>query len=323
MQNIIQIDQLEKLFSREVIDRYNRVSSAEAPKDKPERMSELIHEFHEILKQDEEFIPAYNNLAELYIRQGDINQAMTNLKKGLELIQKNNPKSQAFGPEMQLMLRLNASIAVYRSGPEQQGLLLKLLYEWPREDNPLSPEHAALGSYLAGYAWYQSNTPQKALAYLEFARPYYDRDAFVNRALADLYYQNGDYPKAVAVYESLTEEDLSFQERQRYGMALLRAGEFDKSELHLTRLLDDYLAQSPRREEHEKFLQAINEKKRNFDTEQLQKRIQELEKEQSNEDTRELGVLYVLKGEYQKALSFFNKAAQRFKEKIQPSSHKN
>jgi uncharacterized protein HemY len=87
--------------------------------------------------------------------------------------------------------------------------------------------------------------------------------------------------------------------------------------------LDDYLAQSPKREEHEKFLQAINEKKRNFDTRELQKRIQELENEQSQEDNRELGVLYVLKGEYQKALSFFNKAAQKFKKKIQPGRYEN
>lgn len=322
MSNIIKIQDLEKLFSKEIISLYNKANDSQTTLGEQEKI------YATIITKAPEFLPAYNNLGELQIQNGQHEQAIQTLRQGLEKHQagqnsKDNKdheeKIKIFGQEMVLMLRLNMAVAVNGVSNIQYDLLSKILMDWPLTDNPLVTEHAAHGSFLYGQALYFKQQYALALPHLEFAYENLNRPGQVQAMLADAYYQAEKFSESAQLYESFVDKKSDFNLRQRRGMALLRGGKFDQAEKVFTELLDEFLDKSGRRKEYEAMLAEINAKKNANRTDEADKKIQEIETNKDlseDQKDRELGFLYIMKGEYNKAMSFLGKAAKKIKQKF-------
>lgn len=323
MSNIIKIQDLEKLFSKEIISLYNKANDS---KTSPAEQKKI---YATIITKAPEFLPAYNNLGELQIQNGQYEQAIQTLRQGLEKHQASQKskdklkdyedKTKIFGQEMVLMLRLNMAVAVNGVSNIQYDLLSKILMDWPLSGNPLVTEHAAHGSFLYGQALYFKQQYELALPHLEFAYENLNRPSQVQSMLADAYYQAEKFSESAQLYESFVDKKSDFNLRQRRGMALLRGGQFDQAEKVFTELLDEFLDKSGRRKEYEAMLAEINAKKNANRSDEANKKIKEIEKNKDlpqDQKDRELGFLYIMKGEYNKAMSFLGKAAKKIKQKF-------
>ncbi len=300
-------------FGKEFIDAYNKIS------DKVQTDPLL---YDAMIEKHPEFVPAYNNKAEILIRTNQSLPAIEILKKGLEILSQNQELSEIFGSDLLLAIRLNLAVAVKKyNGDLTQ--IRKILHSWPLVARAGNESIISQGSYLFGEALYLQGSLAEAIPYLEQAKTFFqkhDEASYINEWLMNAYYQTEAFDKAIPLLDKSVTKSSPFDLRQKQGLAHLRAGNFKKAEALLVDLLNDFLDQSGKREQYEKFLEELNRKKNEkAELERVDREILTLEKQrgQNNPETeRELGFLYLLRGEYDKAKNFFQNALVNMKSRI-------
>lgn len=304
------LKKLEQHFSADIINRYN---------ESLKNNESALQIYDEILKKEPRFLPAYNNKSEILIRKNEENEAVKTIKAGLDIINKDKELENIFGKNVLYALRLNLAIASKKLNYNSD-IIAKILQNWPAKPNGIPQDLLVRGSFLYGESLFQLSKYAEAVPHLEISSSFFtkpEEQNYIQNLLANSYYFSGQFDKALPYFDKLVNDNSSFELRQRKGMVYLRAGKYKQAENILTHLLEEYLEKSGRRESLEKFLQEINQKKyAQLNVEDIDNRIKKLEQSKDQEIEKEMGFLYLFKGEYNRAKSLLEKSVHSFSKKI-------
>jgi tetratricopeptide (TPR) repeat protein len=255
---------------------------------------EAINEYRRAINLHPDFVAAYNNIGEIYARQGDAEAAITSYLDALKI-------------DQHYRVLLNLGVEHYNRKNYTQAL--KYFTESVRRE-PSFLE----GNYYLGLVHYSQENYKKAEKFLLDVVRVDERHLKANYLLSHIYYEWKQYRKAIACLDRIKDlaDDKSFINRY-YGFCYFYLGMYD----HAVKYLTDALECRPDYARFKKYLEKLNYESKMKEIGDLEEAITDLEEDMAARepqvlDLTKLSMLYIFKGEYKKA----EKLLQSYKKKL-------
>src|SRR6056297_135560 len=250
-----------------------------------------LNEYMKAIEIHPTFIEAYNNMGEIYSRIGQRDLAIRNYQKALKI-------------ERNHRVLLNIGVEYYNTGDNQKAL------KFFTESIELKKNFLE-GNFYTGMAWFNLKDYKKAEKYFNVVTGYEKKHLKANYLLAYIYYEWKKYAKTIECLDRIRDiaDDTVFLNRY-YGFCYYHLGDFDKAVSYLTVALES----SPRYSKFKNYLKSLTYENKLKEIGDVEGKIQEMEEKimDSKPSLREythLSMLYIFKGEYQKAESLLQGVA--------------
>jgi tetratricopeptide (TPR) repeat protein len=257
-------------------------------------LDEAINEYRRAIDRHPDFVAAYNNIGEIYARQGDAEAAITSYLDALKI-------------DQHYRVLLNLGVEHYNRKNYAQAL------KYFTESVKREPRFLE-GNYYLGLVHYSQDNYKKAEKFLLEVVAVDQRHLKANYLLSHIYYEWKQYRTAIECLDRIKDlaEDKSFINRY-YGFCYFYLGLYD----HAVKYLTDALECRPEYARFRKYLEKLTYENKMKEIGDLEEAITELEgdmaaREPQVIDLTKLSMLYIFKGEYKKA----EKLIQSYKKKL-------
>ena len=242
-----------------------------------------LNEYRKAIKMYPAFIEAYNNIGEIYSKMGNTEGAISTYKQALEI-------------NRNYRVLLNLGVEYYNQGDYDTALLH--FYESVSQKADFLEGH-----FYAGMANFNRKEYKKAEMHFSEVTKLDVAHAKANYLLSYIYYEWKDYNRALVCLDRIknSTEDRAFVNRY-YGFCLYHLGKYNESIQYLSIALES----SEKYAQFKDYLKSLTYENKMREIGDLDARIGEMETQMTetkpslSEFTR-LSMLYIFKGEYQKA----------------------
>jgi tetratricopeptide (TPR) repeat protein len=255
---------------------------------------EAIREYRRAIDLHPDFVAAYNNIGEIYTRQGDAEAAITSYLDALKI-------------DKHYRVLLNLGVEHYNRKNYPQAI------KYFAESVAREPSFLE-GNYYLGLVHYTQENYKKAEKFLLDVIRVDERHLKANYLLSHIYYEWKQYRRAIECLDRIRDlaDDKSFINRY-YGFCYFYLGMYD----HAVKYLTDALECRPEYARFKKYLEKLTYESKMKEIGDLEEAITELEgdmaaREPQVIDLTKLSMLYIFKGEYKKA----EKLIQSYKKKL-------
>jgi len=253
-----------------------------------------LKEYRRAISVHPEFVAAYNNIGEIYARRGESEKAISSYLEALKI-------------NKHYRVLLNLGVEHFNRNNYAQAL------EYFTESLSREPLFIE-GNYYAGLVYYNQDSHKKAEKYFLKVLEADTMHLKANYLLSHIYYERKEYRKALECLDRIkdTAEDKSFINRY-YGFCCFYLGRYDDAVKHLTAALEC----RPEYAGLKKYLKKLTYENKMKEIGNLEEAIRELEhdiaiREPGVIDLTKLSMLYIFKGEYNKAENLI----QSYKKKL-------
>lgn len=250
-----------------------------------------LNEYMKALEIHPTFIEAYNNMGEIYSQLGDRDLAIHNYKKALKI-------------ERNYRVLLNLGVEYYNTG--DYSTALKFFHE-----SIELKKNFIEGNFYTGMAYFNKKEFKSAEKYFNIVVQQDGKHLKANYLLAYIYYEWKKYAQTIECLDRIHDiaDDRMFLNRY-YGFCYYHLGDYEKAVNFLTEALEA----SPRYSKFKNYLKGLTYENKMKEIGDLDGKIKEMEKKMmdvkpSLREYTHLSMLYIFKGEYQKAESLLQGVA--------------
>jgi len=245
--------------------------------------SVALNEYQQAITMYPYFVEAYNNMGELYSIMGERELAISTYNRAL-------------GIEKNHKILLNLGVEYYNTGNYKSALSYFL-------DSISENVNFIEGHYYTGLASYNLKNYETAEKHLFNVISEDRKHQKANYMLSHIYYEWKEYQKVVDCLEAIWDafEDKSFLNKY-YGFCCYHLGKFDEA----VKYLKEAIQTLPKYEQFRQYLESMTYENKVQEIGDIEKAIENLEKEMMSaepklRDITKLSMLYIFKGENQKA----------------------
>jgi len=245
-------------------------------------MTALI-EYRKAIKIYPRFIEAYNNIGEIYSRQGNRNLAITTYLQALDI-------------ERNYRVLLNLGVEYYNNREYRTALNFF-------EESLAKNENFNEGNFYTGITYFNLEDYKSAEKYFSRVVQSDKKHLKANYLLAYIYYEWKDYARTLQCLDCIKDiaDDKAFLNKY-YGFCYYHLGMFDKAVKYLQTALES----SPKYAQFKNYLKKVTYENKLKEIGDVKKKIAEMEDKMMKQkptlrEYTHLSMLYIFQGEYKKA----------------------